>query len=120
MTRAGKITGPRFFTTGSVIYGGRVARARMFRPIETLDDALEQLRWNKDHGAIAVKDYAQATRKRRHLVMTAARILGLNVVSESSGDPQMNFTQLMDGGTGIEHSMGLAPFYDDVVKYWGG
>jgi hypothetical protein len=32
----------------------------------------------------------------------------------------MNLTQLMDGVTGIEHSMGLAPFYDDVVKYWGG
>src|SRR5205085_2257042 len=82
--------------------------------------ALEQLRWNKDHGAIAVKDYSQATRKRRALVTTAARILGLNVVSESSSDPQMNLTQLMDGVTGIEHSMGLSPFYDDVVKYWGG
>ena len=92
----------------------------MYRPIETLDDAREQLRWNKDHGAIAVKDYAQETRIRRHLVATAARELGLNVVSESSGDPQMNLTQLMDGVTGIEHSMGLAPFYDDVVRYWGG
>jgi len=29
-------------------------------------------------------------------------------------------TQLMDGVTGLEHSMGLAPFYDDVVRYWGG
>lgn len=121
MLRAGTIAGPRFFTTGSVIYGQRRgARLRMYRPIETLDDALEQLRWNKDHGATAVKDYAQEVRKRRHLTLTAARILGLNVVSESSGDPQMNFTQLMDGVTGIEHSMGLFPFYDDVVKYWGG
>lgn len=121
MLRAGKITGPRFFTTGSVIFGQRRAfRARMYRPIETLDDALEQLRWNRDHGAIAVKDYAQDTRKRRHLTATAARILGLNVVSESNADPQMNLTQLMDGVTGIEHSMGLAPFFDDVVRYWGG
>jgi hypothetical protein len=92
----------------------------MYRPIETLDDALEQLRWNRDHGAIAVKDYAQDVRKRRHLTVTAARQLGLNVVSESASDPQMNFTQLMDGVTGLEHSMGLAPFYDDVIRYWGG
>ena len=121
MLRAGKMTGPRFFTTGSVIYGQRHGgRLRMYRPIETLDDAREQLRWNKDHGATAVKDYAQETRLRRHLTITAARELGLNVVSESSSDPQMNFTQLMDGVTGIEHSMGLAPFYDDVVRYWGG
>ncbi|MGE0553556.1 MAG: amidohydrolase family protein [Gemmatimonadales bacterium] len=120
MTRAGRIAGPRFFTTGSVIFGERSAfRLRMFRPIATLDDALEQLRWNKDHGAIAVKDYVQLTRKRRHLTATAARALGLNVVSESAGDPQMNLTQLLDGVTGIEHSMGLVPFYDDVVRYWG-
>lgn len=121
MIRAGKITGPRFFTTGSVIFGQRNEfRARMYRPIETLADALEQLRWNRDHGAIAVKDYAQDTRIRRNLTLTAARMLGLNVVSESSGEPQMNLTQLMDGVTGIEHSMGLVPFYDDIVKYWGG
>ena len=120
MLRAGKMVGPRFLTTGSVIYGSRFGRRRMFRPIETLDDAREQLRWNRDHGAIAVKDYAQDTRKRRHLVATAARELGLNVLSESSSDPQMNLTQIMDGITGIEHSMGLTPFFDDVVQFWGG
>ena len=121
MIRSGKMTGPRFLTTGSVIYGRRHGgRLRMFRPIETLDDAREQLRWNRDHGAIAVKDYAQATRKRRHLMATAARELGLNVLSESSANPQMNLTQIMDGVTGIEHSMGLAPFHDDVVRFWQG
>jgi hypothetical protein len=121
MLRAGTITGPRFFTTGSTIFGTRSGfRRLMFRPIATLDDAREQLRWNKDHGAIAVKDYAQSIRLRRSLTITAARELGLNVLSESSGDPQMNFTQLLDGVTGIEHSMGLHPFHDDVVQYWGG
>ncbi|MFN8582879.1 MAG: amidohydrolase family protein [Gemmatimonadaceae bacterium] len=120
MTRAGKITGPRFFTTGSTIYGERVvSRARMFRPIDTLEDALEQLRWNKDYGAIAVKDYVQRTRKRRQLTITAARILGLNVVSESGSDPEMNLTQIMDGVTGIEHTMGISPFHDDMIKHWG-
>ena len=121
MIRSGRMTGPRFLTTGSVIYGRRYGgRLRMFRPIETLDDAREQLRWNRDHGAIAVKDYSQATRKRRHLVATAARELGLNVLSESSADPQMNLTQILDGVTGIEHSMGLAPFQDDIVRFWTG
>ncbi|MDE2805639.1 MAG: amidohydrolase family protein [Gemmatimonadota bacterium] len=121
MIRAGKMTGPRFLTTGSVIYGRRQSgRLRMFRPIQTLDDAREQLRWNRDHGAIAVKDYSQPTRKRRHLVATAARELGLNVLSESAADPQMNLTQIMDGVTGLEHTMGLAPFHDDVVRFWAG
>ncbi len=120
MLRTGQITGPRLFTTGSIIFGQRRSfRARMFRPIETLHDALEQTRWNKDHGAIAVKDYAQDTRKRRQLTITAARMIGLNVVSESNAEPQMNLTQILDGVTGIEHSMGLAPFYDDITKFWG-
>lgn len=121
MLQAGKMTGPRFLTTGSVIYGRRHGgRLRMFRPIETLDDAREQVRWNKDHGAVAVKDYAQATRKRRHLVATAAREMGLDVLSESSSDPQMNLTQVLDGVTAIEHSMGLTPFYGDMVSFWKG
>jgi hypothetical protein len=47
-------------------------------------------------------------------------MLGLNVLSETAGDPQMNLTQLLDGVTGLEHSMGLAPFHDDMVRYWGG
>jgi hypothetical protein len=67
---------------------------------------------------VAVKDYAQATRKRRHLVATAAREMGLDVLSESSSDPQMNLTQVLDGVTAIEHSMGLTPFYDDVIQFW--
>ncbi len=121
MLRSGKMTGPRFFTTGSPIFGTRHGfRRLMYRPFETLDEAREQLRWNKDHGAIAVKDYAQSIRVRRSLTIAAARDLGLNVLSESSSDPQMNFTQLLDGVTGIEHSMGLSPFHDDVVQFWGG
>lgn len=119
MLMAGKLTGPRLFTTGSPIYGNRAGRVRMYRPFDTLAGAREQLRWNQDHGAIAVKDYAQSTRKRRHLTMMAARELGLNVLSESSGNPQMNLTQIMDGVTGIEHSMGLATFYNDMVRFWG-
>lgn len=120
MIRSGQMTGPRFFTTGSVIYGGRAGSRRlMYRPIATLDDAREQLRWNKDYGAIAVKDYAQDVRLRRSLTITAARELGLNVLSESASDPQMNLTQILDGITGLEHSMGLHPFFGDLVTFWG-
>src|SRR5690606_2101292 len=77
MLRAGRITGPRLFTTGSAIFGLRTFRPRMYRPIHTLADAFEQLRWNRDHGATAVKDYGQMSRTRRHLVARAARALGL-------------------------------------------
>ncbi len=118
MLHSGRITGPRLFTTGSAIFGLRRFRPRMFRPIASMPDALEQLRWNRDHGAIGVKDYGQMTRQRRLLVASAARVLGLNVLSESWGDPQMNFTQLVDGVTGLEHWMGIGTFHDDVIRLW--
>ena len=32
--------------------------------------------------------------------------------------PSMNLTQLIDGFTGIEHTMGLTPLYDDVIQFF--
>jgi hypothetical protein len=40
----------------------------------------------------------------------------MNVLSESAANPPMNLTQIIDGMTGIEHSMGLTPIYDDIVR----
>ncbi|NIQ31537.1 MAG: amidohydrolase family protein [Acidobacteria bacterium] len=58
------------------------------------------------------------TRVRRHQITTAARELGLNVFAESAANPEMNLTQIIDGQTGIEHSMGLTPLYEDVVRMY--
>ncbi|MEX1211454.1 MAG: amidohydrolase family protein [Balneolaceae bacterium] len=118
MQRAGKIDSPRIFTTGSALYGRRSSRNRMYRPIESLAGAREQVRWNRDHGAIAVKDYVQVTRMKRHWTMRAAREQGLYVLSESASYPQMNLTQVLDGIAGLEHSMALDTFYSDVVRFW--
>ena len=118
MIRAGKIIGPRHFSTGPAVFGNRRWRPRLYRSINTLDDAREHARFNKDHGATALKDYVNFTRRRRHLIATAARELGLNVVAESAANPQMNMTQVIDGLTGIEHSMGLTPIYEDVIRLY--
>ncbi len=116
MIRAGRITGPRLFTVGPPIYGLRQFRPKLFRGIESYEQALEHLRYNLDHGATAVKDYVHFTRAARHQLVTAARELGLNVLAETAGNPTMNLTQVIDGETGLEHSMGLTPLYDDVVR----
>jgi hypothetical protein len=44
--------------------------------------------------------------------------MGVNVVAETAVDFQMNWTMLMDGVTGLEHTVGLTPLYDDVVRLW--
>ena len=116
MIRAGKITGPRMFTVGPPIYGLREFRPKLFREISSYEQALEQLRYNRDHGATAVKDYVHFTRGSRHQLTTAARELGLNVFAETAGNPPMNLTQVIDGQTGLDHSMGLTPLFDDVVR----
>ena len=115
MLRAGAIAGPRIFSVGDPIFVTKY-RTKMHRPIAHLDDAREHARFNRDHGARALKDYSNHTRAARQQLLTACRELGLNLVTESFADPQMNLTQLVDGFTGIEHTMGLTPLYDDVVR----
>jgi hypothetical protein len=88
----------------------------MHRPIASAQDALEVAHFNRDHGATALKDYSNHTRAARQQLAFACRELGLNLVTESFADPQMNLTQIVDGFTGIEHTMGLTPLYEDVVE----
>ena len=116
MIRAGMVTGPRVFTVGPPIYGLREFRPKLYRGIDSYEQALEHVRYNRDHGATAVKDYVHFTRAARHQLATASRELGLNIVAETAGNPPMNLTQVIDGETGLEHSMGLTPLYDDVVR----
>src|SRR5262249_15221038 len=55
-------------------------------------------------------------RAQRQQLAAAARALGLNLVAETAIDPQMNMTQLVDGFSGLEHTPGLEPMYEDVAK----
>ncbi len=115
MLLKGDIVGPRLFSVGDPIFVTKY-RTKMHRPIHSLSDADEHVRFNKDHGATAVKDYSNHTRAARQQLVAAARSQGVNIISESFADPQMNLTQLIDGFTGLEHSMGLTPIYDDVRR----
>ncbi|HSR52119.1 MAG TPA: amidohydrolase family protein [Acidobacteriota bacterium] len=117
MLRAGKMTGPRIYSVGDPIFVTKY-RTKMHRPIHSLEDALEHARFNRDHGALGLKDYSNHTRAARQQLAAASRELGLNLVSESFANPQMNLTQLVDGFTGLEHTMGITPLYDDVVSFF--
>ena len=116
MIWSGRMEGPRMLSVGAPMYGIREYRPRTYRPIDSYDDAEEHARFSRDQGVTALKDYVNFTRADRHQLITAAREQGLNVVSETAAIPQMNFTQIIDGVTGLEHSMGLTPLYQDVVE----
>ncbi len=114
MLQHGKITGPRIYSVGDPIFVTKY-RTKMHRPIENLEEAMEHVQFNKDHGALAVKDYSNHTRAARQHLAEASRQLGINIISESFANPQMNLTQIVDGFTGLEHTMGLEPLYEDVI-----
>lgn len=118
LQRSGAIAGSRLLSTGPPIYGLRNYRPKSYRPIRNQAEADEVVAFNRDHGATALKDYVHFPRQARMQLYDAARRMGLNVVAESAVDFQMDWTMLMDGVTGIEHTVGLTPLYDDVIRLW--
>lgn len=116
MIRAGKMVGPRLFSTGTIIYG---ADGDFKAPINSLDDARSALRRTKAWGAFSVKSYNQPRREQRQQVMAAAKELDMLVVPEGGSFFAHNMTQIIDGHTTVEHNVPVAPLYNDVVTMWG-
>jgi len=116
MIEAGKMDGPRVLSVGAPMYGLREFRPKTYRPISTYEEAEQHVLYSKDQGIPALKDYVNFSRDDRHQLATAAREHGLNVVAETAGNSQMNYTQIVDGLTGLEHSMGVTPLYQDVIE----
>jgi Tol biopolymer transport system component/imidazolonepropionase-like amidohydrolase len=116
MAKAGQIVAPRIFSTGTILYG---AKSPYKADINSLDDALAHLRRMKAVGAISVKSYNQPRRDQRQQVIEAGRQTGLMIVPEGGSLFQHNMNMVVDGHTGIEHSIPVAKIYDDVVQLWG-
>ncbi|HET7437049.1 MAG TPA: amidohydrolase family protein [Thermoanaerobaculia bacterium] len=115
LQKAGEIVAPRIFSTGTVLYG---AKAPFKADIGSLDDALSHLRRMKALGAFSVKSYNQPRREQRQQVIEAARQLGMMVVPEGGSLFEHNMTMVVDGHTGVEHSLPVAKIYDDVRQLW--
>jgi imidazolonepropionase-like amidohydrolase len=114
--KLGTITAPRLFSTGTILYGA----AGDFKAIvDSLDDAKSHLRRQKAAGAFSVKSYNQPRRDQRQQFIAAARELEMMVVPEGGSLFQHNMTMVVDGHTGIEHSLPVAEVYSDVLQLWG-
>jgi Tol biopolymer transport system component/imidazolonepropionase-like amidohydrolase len=115
--RAGLITAPRIFSTGTILYG---AQAPIKANIDSLDDARAHLRRMQAVGAFSVKSYNQPRREQRQQVVAAARELGMMVVPEGGSLFEHNMSMVVDGHTGVEHAIPIARGYRDVHQLWGG
>ncbi len=116
MQRAGVIVSPRIFSTGTILYGAHIpgVTAR----VSSLEDAKFHVRRLKDLGAISVKSYQQPRRDQRQQILAAARELGIMVVPEGGMKFQHNLNEIVDGHTGIEHSLPIKTGYGDVEQLW--
>ncbi|WP_182864841.1 amidohydrolase family protein [Rhodopirellula sp. JC639] len=117
MTKAGVIVAPRTFSTGKILYG---ATGSYKAEIESLADAEFHLKRMKAVGAFSVKSYNQPRRDQRQQVLAAARKLDMLVVPEGGSTFMHNMTMIVDGHTGIEHTLPVQTAYDDVMDLWRG
>ncbi|MFD2586967.1 amidohydrolase family protein [Croceitalea marina] len=115
LIKTGEMIGPRLYSTGIILYG---ADGDFKAVINNLDDARSSIRRTKAYGAKSVKSYNQPRREQRQQVMQAARELGINVVPEGGSTFYHNMSMLMDGHTGVEHNIPVAPVYKDVIELW--
>ncbi|HSJ09457.1 MAG TPA: amidohydrolase family protein, partial [Longimicrobiales bacterium] len=52
-------------------------------------------------------------------IVEAARELEMLVVPEGGSTFFFNMTHVLDGHTGVEHNIPVAPLYEDVLRVWG-
>jgi imidazolonepropionase-like amidohydrolase/Tol biopolymer transport system component len=105
----GQLIGPRLYSTGPGIFAQD--------NIRSLEDARDVLRRYSDHyNTKTIKQYMAGDRKVRQWVIMAAKELGLTPTTEGGSNFTMNLTLMQDGYAGLEHSLPISPFYDDVVK----
>jgi len=116
LQKSGKLVGPRLYSTGFILYG---ADGDFKAVINSLEDARSSIRRTKAFGAKSVKSYNQPRREQRQQVLQAARELGINVVPEGGSTFFHNITMVIDGHTGVEHNIPVAPVYKDILEVWG-
>lgn len=117
LVQAGRMVGPRIFSTGTILYG---ADYDFKAVVNSLDDARSHLRRMKALGAFSVKSYNQPRRDQHQQINHAARELGMLVVEEGGATFFHNIPMVIDGATGIEHNLPVAPLYRDVVQLMAG
>ncbi len=113
LVKAGKMVGPRVMSTGTILYG---ADGDFKAVVNSLEDARSHLRRMKALGAFSVKSYNQPRRNQRQQINQAARELEMLVVEEGGSTFFHNITMVLDGATGVEHNLPIAPLYKDVVQ----
>ncbi|NMM49636.1 amidohydrolase family protein [Marinigracilibium pacificum] len=115
LVKAGRMVGPRIFSTGTILYG---ADGDFKAVINSLEDARQAVRRTAAFGAISVKSYNQPRRDQRQQVIKASKENQIMVYPEGGSTFYHNMSMILDGHTSIEHNIPVAPLYNDVITLW--
>ncbi len=116
MVLEGAAVGPRIYSVGTALSGPHRFLESSYREMNSYEDVLEHVRFNKAFGATALKDYNPPSRQARQCIAMAARAGGLNVVVEPSFEAHSNLSRVIDGATELAHDIGFSIVYDDYVQ----
>ena len=115
LIEAGRMIGPRTYSTGDPLYRGDGARQNDLSSYEETEHNIRRL---ESWGAVSIKQYMQPRREQRQWVSDIARDRGLMVTSEG-GDLFANIGMVIDGQTAWEHPLSYIPIFSDVARFFG-
>ncbi|HVA57047.1 MAG TPA: amidohydrolase family protein [Gemmatimonadaceae bacterium] len=111
MVATGQFIGPRIHSTGPGVFAAE--------NIKSLADAqLVLSRYSKYYQTNTIKQYMTGDRRVRQFVVMAAREQHLMPTLEGGLDFKKNLTEAMDGYSGSEHTLPIAPLYKDVIELY--
>jgi hypothetical protein len=105
----GGMVGPRIYSTGPGVFIGE--------NIRDLNHARSILkRYSSYYDTKTLKMYMSGNRQQRQWIIKAAKELELMPTTEGGLDFKLELTHALDGYPGIEHSLPVAPIFNDVVE----
>jgi Tol biopolymer transport system component len=105
----GGMMGPRIYSTGPGVF--------LSENIRDADHAKTVLRrYSQYYDTKTLKMYMSGNRQQRQWIIQAAKELELMPTTEGGLDFKLELTHAIDGYSGIEHSLPIAPIFDDVVR----
>ena len=105
----GTMMGPRIYSTGPGVFLGENIRSA-----EDADAVLK--RYSKYFDTKTLKMYMAGNRQQRQWIIDAAKKNEIMPTTEGGLDFKLNLTHALDGYSGIEHALPIAPIYMDVVE----
>lgn len=116
MVVAGKVVGPRIYSTGPGVFGAGNPSGNNLTSLEQARTILK--RYAEYYDTKTIKQYQVGNREQRQWVIQAANELKLMPTTEGGLDYKMNITEAIDGYSGHEHTIPTFPLQSDVIRLY--